>query len=114
MEDEYEEVPRWEIELDRRALVKGWLVNDPDKRAKVLEQLYSVALDPRASERSRLIASKAILAAEKVAQSWDDNDLKAKALENGNGSVNVLAVITDLQNKLGNPSPGVAGQLPGA
>jgi hypothetical protein len=117
-EDPEPEAPsRSDIALMGRALRRGWVADD-EKRAKILELLYDVALDPETRDRSRIGAVKAILAAERVAVAWQDAETKKQIADKTTGTtqVNILAVAAELGDGLddrsGEDDPGLPGPLP--
>lgn len=101
---------RFEIRMSGKALKEGW-IGDEDKRAEVLNRLYEIALSPHTADRNRLMAFKAIAAAERVSQGWADLDLKQKALEGGQ-NINILAVAADLNSALAGRGLSDAEHLP--
>lgn len=85
-----------------KSLREGWIATE-EKRSEVLQQLINIATDPETKERNRVMAIKAILAAERVSQGWADVEIRERMLEGGNG-VNILAVINELHASLNSGS----------
>jgi hypothetical protein len=98
VDDGFEPCPeRFEITATGKALTKGW-VGDPEKRAKLLDRLYDIALKTD-KDRNSVMATKAILSAERVQASWEELELKRQALEMNAGNqtnVNILAIAAEL------------------